>query len=234
MLTGRSPRNLLWQGCPCGLSTVVTNYVRKLILGDVRLYLWHLGYLMPPGISFGIYLVAPLRQLSAAVSALFGQQHLNSVHLGRGNQPSMMSGVSWLSARLPLVLALVFSATAPLLTGQSVRRWRFGGVGGVLFPPRQLPLQIGYLLFGVGDLLFTFGYFTTKLVVLSQQSLIFPMQLFTAGLIGVPMAIPILYWLCCPTGRSRTHPPYNKRSVRICPEKSTRPPELLRFSILQQ
>ena len=69
----------------------------------------------------------------------------------------------------------MFSTSRPLLTGQSVRRWWFGGVGGVLFPPRQLLLQIGNVPFGVGDLFFgvsdlffAFGYHTPKVFVFSQ------------------------------------------------------------------
>src|ERR1019366_9485459 len=37
--------------------------------------------------------------------------------------------------------------------------------------------------------LFRFGYFTAEILKLSQQPLILPMQLFTAGLVGAPMAI---------------------------------------------
>jgi hypothetical protein len=52
-----------------------------------------------------------------------------------------------------------------------------------------LPFQIGDLLLGIGDLLFTFadlsfalGNFTAEFFVLSQQPLIFTLQLFPAGL----------------------------------------------------
>src|ERR1035437_9814117 len=146
----------------------------------------------------------------------------------------MMPRMSGLGTRL--ALALVLSAARSLLSGQSVGgRW-LGGVGRVLLPSSQLPLQIGDLLFGVRDLLFVFGnltfafrHFTAEFFVLAQQPLILPIQLFTAELVGVPIAIRHYLWLPCPASRSRTHPPYGNRSRAICPEKSTGVPELLRF-----
>src|ERR1019366_7442300 len=113
---------------------------------------------------------------------------------GGGNQWSMMPRMSGLGARL--APALVLSAARSLLSGQSVGGRGLGGVGGVLLPSSQLPLQIRDLFFGVrdlffafGNLTFAFGYFTAEFLVLSQQPLILPMQLFTAELLGVPMAI---------------------------------------------
>src|ERR1035437_4589453 len=123
----------------------------------------------------------------------------------------------------------------------------------VLLPSSQLPLQIGDLLFGVRDLLFgvrdlfigvrdllfvfgnltfAFRHFTAEFFVLAQQPLILPIQLFTAELVGVPMAIRHYLWLPCPASRSRTHPPYGNRSRAICPEKSTGVPELLPLPFL--
>src|SRR5713226_3487972 len=125
----------------------------------------------------------------------------------------MMPGVSGLGARLPF--ALVLAAAWPLLAGQSVRRRWFRGVGRVLFPSRQLPLQIGNLLFGIRDLLIAFGYFTAACFVLSLQPLIFPLQLFPTGLLGGPLRC--CPWLPCAASRSRTHPPYSKRFGAICP-----------------
>src|ERR1022692_4074718 len=168
----------------------------------------------------------------------------------------MMPRMSGLGTRL--ALALVLSAARSLLSGQSVGgRW-LGGVGRVLLPSSQLPLQIGDLLFGVRDLLigvrdlfigvrdlfigiryllfvfgnltFAFRHFTAEFFVLAQQPLILPIQLFTAELVGVPMAIRHYLWLPCPASRSRTHPPYGNRSRAICPEKSTGVPELLRIA----
>jgi len=69
----------------------------------------------------------------------------------------MMPRVSGLSTRF--APALVVSTAGPLLAGQSIRGGWFGGVGRVLLPPRQLPLQIGDLLLGIGDLLFGVGEF---------------------------------------------------------------------------
>ena len=112
-----------------------------------------------------------------------------------------------------LGFAFALAAARPLLAGQPVGgRW-FGGVGGVLFPPRQLPLQIRDLFFGVRNLLFAFGnlpfafaYLTAQFFVLSQQPLIFPVQLFPAGLVGVPIAIRHRPWSPYPPSPSRTHP----------------------------
>src|SRR5216683_4071656 len=87
--------------------------------------------------------------------ALAGQQHLNGTHLGGGNQSPMMPRVSGLGAGFAPALAL--STTRPLVAGESVGgRW-FRGIGRILFPQRQLPLQIGDLLFSVGDLLLRVG-----------------------------------------------------------------------------
>ncbi len=150
-----------------------------------------------------------------------------------------MSRVSGLGTRF--ALALVPSAARSLLASKSVRRRWFGRVGRVLFPPRQLPLQIRdlllafrNLLLGVSDLLLAFrnlllvfGYFTSEFFVLSQQPLIFPMQLLRAGLVRVPMAIRPCSLFSCAASPSRTHSHYGKRFGRICPEKSTTVPELL-------
>src|ERR1017187_7000484 len=65
------------------------------------------------------------------------------------------------------------------------------------------------------------GYFTAEILKLSQQPLILPMQLFTAGLVGAPMAIRRCPRLPCAAIRFRTHPPYRKRFGEICPGKST-------------
>src|SRR5437762_13616175 len=116
--------------------------------------------------------------------ALAGQQHLNVAHLGGGNQPPMMPRVSGLAARFAPALAL--SATRPLVAGESVGgRW-FRGIGRILFPQTQLPLQISDLLFRVSDLLFrvgdlfgavddlsfALGYLTVEFVVLALEPLI--------------------------------------------------------------
>jgi hypothetical protein len=61
-----------------------------------------------------------------------------------------------------------------------------------------------------------FGYFTAQFLVLAQQQHIFPMQLFTAGLVGVPMAIGPCLLLPRAADCSRTRPPYVKRFGEIC------------------
>jgi hypothetical protein len=163
----------------------------------------------------------------------------------------MMPSVSGLAPRF--ALAPAFSAARSLLSGQSVGGRGLGGVGGVLFPPRQLPLQIRDLLFRVRDLLFAFGnlpfalrnlpfalrnlpvafsYPTAKLFVLSQQPRILPMQLFPVELIGAPMAVPFHLGLPGPADRSRTHLFHSKRFGEDCPEKSTRVPELLPYKFM--
>src|ERR1035437_4522901 len=87
------------------------------------------------------------------------------------------------------------------------------GIGRVLFPPRQLSLQIRDLLVGVrdllfafGNLLFSFGYLAAEFFVLSQQPLIFPVQLLTAEPVGVPVALPLCPLPPCAGSRSRIHP----------------------------
>src|ERR1700687_894267 len=148
----------------------------------------------------------------------------------------MMPRVSRLGTRFPL--ALVLSAARSLLTSKSVRRRWFGGVGRVLLPPRQLPLQIcdllfgvRYLLLGVRDLLLAFRHFPSEVFVLSQQPLIFTMQLFPAGLVGVPIDTRRRSLLRCAASLSCTHPPYSKGFGEICPEESTVVPELLRSRV---
>ena len=76
-----------------------------------------------------------------------------------------------------------------------------------------MPLQIRDLLFGVrdllfafGNLLFSFGFLTAEFFVLSQQPLIFPVQLLTAELVGVPVALRLCPLSPCAASRSRIHP----------------------------
>src|SRR5580658_1598060 len=214
------------------LSAPTTNHVWKLILGNVRLHRRYLGYLMPPRLSFRRRLGGCLRQASTAMSAFLRQQYFDGAHLRHGNQVSMMARVPRLTTRLPL--ALVLAAARPLLAGQSIGRGWLGGVGRVLLPPGQLPLQICDLFLGIcdlflgiRDLLFAFGYLTAEILVLSQQSLNLLLQLFSAGLVGVPMTIRCYTLLPRAASRSRTHTPYSKRSGWNCPEKSTEVPELL-------
>src|SRR5580658_589084 len=207
------------------LSASPTNHVWKLILGNVRLHRRYLGYLMPPRLSFRGRPGRCLRQASTAMSALLRQQYFDGAHLRHENQWSMMARVPRLTTRLPL--ALVLAAARPLLAGQSIGRGWLGGVGRVLLPPGQLPLQICDLFLGIRDLLFAFGYLTAEILVLSQQSLNLLLQLFSAGLVGVPMTIRCYTLLPRAASRSRTHTPYSKRSGWNCPEKSTEVPELL-------
>src|SRR5450432_2782116 len=191
---------------------------------------------MPPRLSLHRHLARILRQPSAAMPTLAGQQHLNGAHLGGGDQLPMMPSVSGLGAWL--APALTLSAPRPLVAGQPVGgRW-LGGVGGVALTQRQLPLQIRDLLFALRNLLFALrnlffalGYFTAEFFVLSLEPLIFLMELFPAGLNGVPMALRR-----CPSRLRpcpcRTHPPYVKRFGGICPQKSIRVPELLQLNKL--
>ena len=61
--------------------------------------------------------------------------------------------------RLPAHLPAALPTSAPLagFAGQSIGGWRFGGIRGVLFPQRQLLLQVGDLLLLLADLLFSVG-----------------------------------------------------------------------------
>src|SRR5216683_7112635 len=185
--------------------------------------------------------------------ALAGQQHLNGTHLGGGNQSPMMPRVSGLGAGFAPALAL--STTRPLVAGESVGgRW-FRGIGRILFPQRQLPLQIGDLLFSVGDLLFSvgdlllrvgnlllrvrnllgafdnlsfaLGYLTAEFFVLAVEPLIIPVQFLPARLVRMPIAIRRCLLSSCAASCPRTHPPYVKRFPVICPAKSRLVRELL-------
>jgi hypothetical protein len=155
------------------LAAVAANYVRALILGDVRLHRGHFGHLMPSRLAFRNHPAGLLRQAPAATSALLGQQHLHGTHLGDGDQASVMPWMSGLGTRFPL--ALMCAATRSLIAGQSVGGRGFGGVGGIAFAQCQLPFQIRDLFFGIrdllftlADLLFTLGDFTAEFFVLSQ------------------------------------------------------------------
>ncbi|MBZ5729076.1 MAG: hypothetical protein LAP87_30440, partial [Acidobacteriia bacterium] len=62
-------------------------------------------------------------------------------------------------------------------------------------------------LFALGNLPVPFRYLAAEILKLSQQPLIFPMQLFAAGLVGAPMAIRCCSLLPRAANCSRTHPP---------------------------
>ena len=90
--------------------------------------------------------------------------------------------------------------------------------------------QICDLLFGIRDLLIAFGYLTPEILNLSLQSLILTLQLFTFGLVGVPMTIRRCLWLPGSASRSRTHPPYVKRFRLICPALNRHKDEKVRYN----
>ncbi len=106
-----------------------------------------------------------------AVLALLRQDQPNVVDSFGGYQRPMRSAMAGLSTRLPPA----FLSPAPLarLACQSVGgRW-LGGVRGVLFAQRQLPLQICDLLLGIRDLLLLLGDlfgFAADLLTLSANS----------------------------------------------------------------
>jgi hypothetical protein len=85
--------------------------------------------------------------------------------------------------------------------------------------------------FAFDHLTVVLGYFATEFVVLSLPPLVFPVQRFPAGLIGMPMAIRRCPLSSCAASRSCTHPPYDKRFPETCPVNSQQVqqvPELLR------
>jgi len=172
------------------------------------------------------------RQRLTTVLALCGENGPNLVDSFGGDQGPMRPAMTGLSTRLSS--ALLASAPGTRFACQSIGGRRFRGVRGVLFPYRQLALQlrdlllgVRDLLLGVGDLLIPLGYLTQQFLKLSLQPLILTLELLPARLAGVPMAIR--YWLLLRSAAnsSRTHPPYGKRFLDICPVKSTRVPELL-------
>jgi hypothetical protein len=84
--------------------------------------------------------------------------------------------MSGLAAGFPL--ALVLSAARSLLASQSIgRRW-FGGVGRVLLPTCQLPLQIRDLFFGLGELPIPISYLLTEFFNLTLLPLELPLKFF--------------------------------------------------------
>ena len=97
-----------------------------------------------------------------------------------------------------------------------------------MFQIRDLLFGVCDLLFGVYDLLVALGklpfaldHLAPQILNLSLQPLVFPPQLFPAGLIGVPMTICRCPSWPCAACHSRTHPLYVKRFRSICPAKST-------------
>src|SRR5450759_2249467 len=163
---------------------------------------------MPLQGTHGLYFPVLLRQTGAAMYAFSWQHRHDSVRLGI--QWPVLSHVTGLTARLPLTLAM--AVTWPLFASQAVGGRRFGGIGRVLLPGRQLALQVrdlflgvGDLFLGVGDLLLLLGVLPFGLLILLPQSLILPPQLFPRGPSRTPIGRPIL-----PTtfpGGSRSHPP---------------------------
>ena len=67
----------------------------------------------------------------------------------------MRSAMTGLSTRLPP--ALLPSAPLSWFAGQSIGGRRLGRIRRILFPHRQLTLQIRDLLFGIHDLLLLLG-----------------------------------------------------------------------------
>jgi hypothetical protein len=78
-------------------------------------------------------------------------------------------------------------ATPALCARQAIGGRRLGRVGRILFARRQLPFQIGDLLFGVGDLPIPFRYLLTKFLNLTLLLLDLPAQFFLVGRMPVRM-----------------------------------------------
>src|ERR1035438_2551761 len=137
--------------------------------------------------------------------------------------PTLFRSPSLLSRRTP----------AALCARQAVGGGRLGGIGGVLLARRQLPFQIGNLLFcigelllGVGDLLIPLGHLLTKFFNLTLLPLDLPPQFSRTWRMRLRItARPCLLVAGAPS-RSRIHPPYVKRFGEICPAKSNGIPEI--------
>jgi hypothetical protein len=88
-------------------------------------------------------------------------------------------------------------------------RYLLLGVCDLLLALSNLPFSVCDLLFALGNLPFSFGYLAVELFILSQQPIILPAQLFTTGLVRVPIALPLSPFPFCAARRSRIHPGLN-------------------------
>ena len=116
-----------------------------LIFNDPRLDGRQLRDLMAVRTAYGLRLAQLRWQSMPAVLALLWQHWPKLINSFSGLPWPMGSAMAGLSAHLPL--ALLAPAPFARRTGQSIGGRRFGGVRGVLLTKRQLPLQIGDLLF---------------------------------------------------------------------------------------
>lgn len=91
----------------------------------------------------------------AALPALKRQHRPNFIDSVGRREWTMGSAVAWLTTGFPL--ALLSPTPFPRLARKTIGGRGFGGRGGILKPHRQLPLQIGDLLFSFRDLFFGFG-----------------------------------------------------------------------------
>jgi hypothetical protein len=131
-------------------------------------------------LSHRAHLLGLLRQRLATMLAFQRQHRTHFLDLFRRSQGAVMAGMTLLPAHF--ALALLAPPALPRIPRQSIGGRRLGRVGGILLARRQLPLQIGDLLFGVrdllfgvrdlsfslGDLPFALGYFPAESLVLSQ------------------------------------------------------------------
>jgi hypothetical protein len=149
-----------------------------------------------------------------AVLALFRQDGPNLVDsLGRDQRP-MRSTMAGLATRIPPALLAPIPWTR--LARQSIGRSWLGRIRGVLLVGAPNPLSASRRLrFAFQRLRFAFRarqsavlvcYLAPEFFILSQQPIILPAQLSTAGLVRVPIALPICPFSFCAARLSRIHP----------------------------
>jgi len=154
--------------------------------------------------SHSLDLIELLRQRLATMLAFHRQHRAHFLNLFWRSQGTVMAGMALLSTRFALAL---FSPPALSRTPcQSIGGWWLGRVGGILLARCQLPLQIGDLLFGIGDALIPFRYLLLEPLNLTLLLLQLPLQFFSAGRMRVRMPTRVCMLAACAPSGSRIHP----------------------------
>jgi hypothetical protein len=122
-----------------------------------------------------------LRQAMAAMAALGRQYRVGLIDSLRRDQRPVRSVMARLAARLPPAgLAAAPASPRAGFPSQPIGGRRLGGIGRILLPPSQLPLQLGDLFVFLGNLLRRplglLGEPLTKLFILAPQALDLPTQ----------------------------------------------------------
>lgn len=137
----------------------------------------HFHHLVPMHLPAGLHFFQALAQFVAAMAAVLRQDGVDFIDSLRGRLGPMVAGVARLAAGLlPTRLSPGCAPPGAGVSGQPIRRGRLGGVARVLLAGRQLPLQLGDLLFLVADLLVFLGDLLGALPGLFAELFILPPQ----------------------------------------------------------